>query len=86
MPVDGKYGYVTTERGSIGYSEPVVVFRAQDQLLVKVLSYYLLLCAEAGSPEKHLKLIDLTIRNVAEWQAGNFTKVPSSDSYAEESE
>jgi hypothetical protein len=80
MGVDGKYGRVTTEFGDIGENEPVVVFRAQDKLLPKVMSYYLLFCLKAGSPRRHVNIILDTIERVRQWQAdpANFTKVPES--------
>lgn len=40
MAVDGKYGRVTLEHGDIGEDEQVVVFRAQDSLLPKVLAWW----------------------------------------------
>jgi hypothetical protein len=60
MAIDTKYGRVTTERGTIGEDEPVVVFRAQDELLPKVLAYYHQLCLEEGSPRHHLDGIIMT--------------------------
>lgn len=80
MGVDGKYGRVTLEHGTIGEHEPVVVFRAQDQLLPLVLQAYRELCVKAGSPQRHLDLIDRTVDEVLVWQAQNPFKVPSSDS------
>lgn len=84
MGIDGKYGRVTTERGTIGDDEPVVVFRAQDALLPRLLDIYRFLCEIAGSPSRHLKLIKETAQTVKGWQAQNKTKVPSSDSMQEE--
>lgn len=37
MAIDLKYGRVTLENADIGEDEPVVVFRARDALLPKVL-------------------------------------------------
>jgi hypothetical protein len=82
MAVDGKYGHVTLERGDVGEDEPVVVFRAQDAILPDVLRYYRLRCAEQGSPQHHLNLLEETIRRVRGWQEGHPTKVPTSDSLA----
>jgi hypothetical protein len=79
MGIDGKYGRVTVERGTIGEDEPVVVFRAQDALLPKVLDIYAFLCEIAGSPSRHLQLIRETSLTVKGWQAQNKTKTPSSD-------
>jgi hypothetical protein len=80
MGVDGKYGKVTTEFGDIGEDEPVVVFRSQDKLLPKVMSYYLLFCIKAGSPRRHLLIILDTIDRIRKWQEdpAHFTKVPES--------
>lgn len=82
MAVDSKYGRVTTERGDIGEDEPVVVFRAQDRLLGKVLGYYHLFCLKAGSPRHHLDAIMDARQRVIDWQAEHRTKTPSSDSLA----
>lgn len=78
MGYDGKYGRVTTEFGDIPDTEPVLVFRAQDQLLPEVLRMYLHLCAMSGSPAKHLNLVAEAITRVQAWQAENFVKVPTS--------
>lgn len=79
MGIDGKYGRVTTERGTIGADEPVVVFRAQDRLLPKVLKIYRIMCEIAGSPVRHLELIDQAAARVKVWQSENPIKTPSSD-------
>lgn len=81
MAIDRKYGRVTTERGTIGDDEPVVVFRAQDRLLPKLLKVYRILCELAGSPRRHLELIDDAAMTVKAWQAEypEKTKTPSSD-------
>lgn len=76
MGVDGKYGRVTTERGTIGEDEPVVVFRAQDRLLAPLLHAYYKLCDEAGAGRHHLRVIDRRITEVEDWQAVHETKVP----------
>lgn len=81
MAVDNKYGKVTTERGSIGEEEPVVVFRAQDILLVNVLNFYREECKKAGSPQHHLDLIDSTLNKVEEWQENNPVRIPQSNGF-----
>lgn len=83
MGVDGKYGRVTTEFGTIGEDEPVVVFRAQDELLPKLLKIYKILCEVAGSPEHHLDLIHDSAMKVRAWQIRNYTQVPNSNSFVE---
>lgn len=76
MAIDGKYGHVTTEHGTIGEEEPVVVFRAQDKLLVPLLHMYYQLCDEAGVGQHHLNVIDRRIAEIEDWQHVNATKVP----------
>jgi hypothetical protein len=82
MAVDAKYGHVSTEHGAIGDNEPVVVFRAQDELLPKVLAYYHLFCVKAGSPRHHLDAIMDARERVLEWQKEHHTQTPRSDSLA----
>lgn len=79
MAIDSKYGRVTLEKGSIGVDEPVVVFRAQDRLLPKLLKVYSYFCELAGSPQRHLEAIDRAAAAVKEWQRSHTTKTPSSD-------
>lgn len=83
MAIDRKYGRVTLERGTIGEDEPVVVFRAQDQMLIGLLDHYYVMCSEAGSPQRHLNAIQLARYQVAGWQDchGNHTKVPESATF-----
>lgn len=78
MPLEGKYGRVTTERGTIGDDEPVFLFRAQDRLLPDVLRGYIELCEAAGSPTHHIDVIRRDIRVIEEWQATHFTQTPQS--------
>lgn len=80
MGIDRKYGKVTTEFGNIGETEPVIVFRAQDLLLPKLLGYYHLFCLKAGSPRRHLSIILDTKEIVEDWQKRNRTQVPTSES------
>lgn len=83
MAYDRKYGRVTLESGNIGEDEPVVVFRAQDKLLPKVLAYYHLFCIKENSPRRHLDIILNTKETVEAWQQKNKTKVPTSESSIE---
>jgi hypothetical protein len=81
MAIDRKYGRVTMEHGShIPDDEPVIVFRAKDQTMQKLLAYYMLLCMKAGSPRRHLDIILDTAEDFAAWQAANETRVPNSES------
>ena len=80
MAIDGKYGKVTLEHGTIGEDEPVIVFRAQDALLPKVLMYYHLFCLKSGTPKRHLDLIIESLDIVRRWQVKNGSKLPNSES------
>jgi hypothetical protein len=80
MPIDSKYGHVTLEHGDhIPDDEPVVVFRAKDRLLPKVLAYYRLFCWKDGSPKRHLLLIDKALEAVQGYQADHPPVTPSSE-------
>lgn len=79
MAIDNKYGRVTLEHGTIGEDEPVVVFRATDRLLPKVLAYYHLFCLKDGSPRRHLDIIMDSLEKVTEWQGNNLTRTPDSE-------
>ena len=81
MGIDGKYGRVSTERGSIGEDEPVIVFRAQDATTPDLIEAYRDLCIQAGSPQHHIDLINATLWRFVRWQQDHPTKVPSSDGY-----
>lgn len=81
MAHDLKYGKVSLERSTIGEDEPVVVFRARDKLLPKVLAYYHLFCLKEGSSDKHLGLVVKRIREIVGWQKNNVTQIPQSKGY-----
>lgn len=76
MAYDPKYGHVTLERGTVADDERVVVFRAQDELLPRLLASYWHLCKDAGVDEHHLDVIARTIEDVDQWQERHFTKLP----------
>jgi hypothetical protein len=76
MAIDGKYGRVTLENGNIGEDEPVVVFRAKDALLPRVLMYYHLFCMKSGSPKAHLDSIWDALQTVYFWQVHHETSRP----------
>lgn len=78
MAIDGKYGRVRLERGTIGEDEPVVVFRAQDATLPALLACYRQQCERAGSPPRHLAGIDDAAAEIIAWQAGHRTQIPQS--------
>jgi hypothetical protein len=83
MAIDAKYGRVTLEHGTIGEDEPVVVFRATDRLLPKVLAYYHLFCMREGSPRRHLDLILNSLDRVLAWQEAHPTRTPDSEASRE---
>jgi hypothetical protein len=76
MGVDVKYGRVTTERGSIPDDEPVVLFRAQDELLLSVLRHYRVECVLIGASREHVDAVTEARERVRAWQAEHDTKVP----------
>lgn len=80
MGRDGKYGMVTTEHGDIPDGEPVIVFRARDALTPALLDSYYALCKAAGSPQRHLDLIEATRLTFVGWQEKNGSRVPDSES------
>jgi hypothetical protein len=82
VAIDKKYGRITMEKGDVGADEPVVVFRARDQLLPKLLVQYFILCQQAGSPPHHLFAISEATNAVRDWQLTNPTRIPTSDSFA----
>lgn len=79
MAIDNKYGHVTLEHGTIGPDEPVVVFRATDSILPKLLAYYHMFCIKAGSPRRHLDIILDAREKVLIWQYENGSRTPSSE-------
>jgi hypothetical protein len=80
MPIDRKYGHVTMEHGDhIPDDEPGIWFRAQDNHLPLMLAYYRALCENAGSPERHLRIIEENRIEVLKWQATHQTKFPDSE-------
>jgi hypothetical protein len=80
MAIDSKYGRVQLERGTIGEDEPVVVFRAQDKLLLEVLRAYRARCVAVLAPMRHLESIDEAAASVAKWQRDHPTQIPQSAS------
>jgi hypothetical protein len=79
MGYEGKYGKVTTEHGSIPDDEPVILFRARDALTPPLLDSYYALCKAAGSPQRHLDMIETTRLAFVEWQEKNGSRVPASE-------
>ena len=80
MGVDLKYGRVTTAHGDIPEDEPVIVFRASDKLLAPLLSEYHKMCDKAGSPPRHLLLVEANYTRVADWQEAHADRVRTPDS------
>lgn len=86
MALDLKYGRVTTEFGTIGEDEPVVVFRAQDRLLPEVLRHYWATAyGWKDVPEHHLELIQMVAEHIQEWQEANkeLVRLPNSNAFVE---
>jgi hypothetical protein len=80
MGYEGKYGRVTTEHGDIPDDEPVILFRARDALTPTLLDSYYALCKAAGSPQRHLDMIETARLTFVEWQEKNGSRVPASES------
>lgn len=79
MPIDLKYGRVTLEhQRNVGDEEPVIVFRAQDALVLEVLSFYADRCQREGSPAGHIEQIERTFDAIQAWQQDHPTKIPTS--------
>lgn len=84
MPIDLKYGRVTLEHGTtIGEDEPVIVFRATDAIVPKLLAYYHLFCLKEGSPKRHLDLILESRDRIIQWQRRNSARTPNSEASRE---
>lgn len=64
------------EHGDIPENEPVIVFRAQDATLIRLLHLYEGLCSDAGSPEEHLTRISDNRNLIESWQRNNQVQVP----------
>jgi hypothetical protein len=77
---DSKYGNIETEFGTIPPDERVIVFRARDKNTIKLLAYYLHLCAKSGSPVRHLHIIIETLRSFRQWQDEHPDQVRNPDS------
>lgn len=82
MAIDRKYGKVTLEHGHIGEDEPVVVFRARDEHLPRILTRYLQLCQNT-SPQRHLDIILKTLDSVIAWQKEHGNRAPDSEASRE---
>ena len=71
--IDLKYrtsGDITKHDGTpVPEDEPLVLFRAKDNLLVPLLEHYKQMCIDAGSLPKHLDLLQKRIDEIKQWQA-----------------
>jgi hypothetical protein len=85
MPRDNKYGQITLEHGTIPEDEPVVVFRARDRFLPRLLEAYYQLCEAGGSPAFHLETIQESIDQANAWQMEHSDEIrtPRSDGHRE---
>lgn len=85
MGIDLKYGRVTTEHPGPDEDEPVIIFRAQDKEVPKLLDEYYDRCEAAGSPEHHLAAIMETKVRIERWQQEHpdRVRVPNSNRWAE---
>lgn len=77
--IDGKYSAVLigkrieiikTETGEVlPHEEPLILFRAKDTLLRRMIAFYRDLCLTHGSPRRHLDGIDAEGRKVEQFAA-----------------
>lgn len=84
MGFDGKYGRVEFPDSAwvtIAEDEPVMVFRAQDNLMPDVMKYYLQRSRQNEAPEHHLKLIEDQLRRVKAWQQTHTVKDATSNTW-----
>ena len=81
--IDDKYqtnGDITKLDGApVPEDEPLILFRAKDKLLVKMLDYYQKLCRDAGSPESQTKTLQSRIDTIKAWQANHQDKLKVPD-------
>ncbi len=59
--------------------EPLMLFRAKDQLLPQLLEDYIDLCRQAGSPDAHVKVVQAGLDKVVAWQKDNEDQVKIPD-------
>lgn len=76
MAAEGKYGRVTTSKGSIGEDEPVFLLRARDSLAAEAIDYYRIRCAQEGSSQEHRDDLSEVLQVFEAWQGKNGTRVP----------
>jgi hypothetical protein len=79
MAWDSKFGRVTTERGTLGEDERVVIFRSKDVLLPDLLVAYHALAMSRGAGMEHMKVIAHLHQDIVEWQQQNPDKVKIPD-------
>ncbi|HUD08200.1 MAG TPA: hypothetical protein VMQ52_03930 [Candidatus Saccharimonadales bacterium] len=51
--------------------EPLLLFRAKDNLLIELLEHYQELSRKAGSPEEQINSMTSTIDEIKSWQANH---------------
>ena len=69
------YNRIQDPDGKIKEDEPVILFRAQDELMVQVLEFYSFIARRAGAHDVSRKVNDHVVL-AKEWQRRNPTKVP----------
>lgn len=76
---DGKYGEVTTERGSFHPGEPVFVLRAADLSAPQAICDYAAHCFALGCTEAHYYGCLAAARRLKDWQEANPSLVKKAD-------
>jgi len=77
--ISGKYGRVTTERGTFHDGEPVFILRASDKGALAALSRYRNNVEESNAPREFLDSLDKLILDFTEWRVSNKDKVKNPD-------
>jgi hypothetical protein len=84
MGFDGKYGRVEfpdSDWVTIEDDEPVMVFRARDNLMPDIMKYYWQRSLANGAPAHHLRLIEEQLKRVKDWQQTHTIQDATSDTW-----
>lgn len=81
--IDTKYktdGNITKMDGTpIPDDEPIILFRAKDQLTPQLIEAYKKLCSDAGCQRQQITSLDPLIERFKNWQVANPDKVKLPD-------
>lgn len=83
MAIDNKYGRIEFPDNNwikIDADEPVIVFRARDNLSTEVIKAYRAMCVQSETPQHHLDMIDRTLQVFKQWRNEHPDQVKNPDS------